>query len=80
MVSQTVVDTAAKCASITQAQRVEELLPAQHHQGVEYLLSGVQQQQLISQYLSSNMYLDASMTKRKSWNQNKTNLMLAQVL
>ena len=53
----TVVDTAAKCASLSQAQGVKQLLPV-INQGVNALLPGAQHHQLAT----NNFAIDTSMT------------------
>ena len=60
------VDTATKCASLSQAQGVELLLP-NDHLGVDALLPGAAAPQLATQVLSSLHNLDNLMAKRQAW-------------
>ena len=57
------VDTAAKCTSLSQVQGVELLLP-EDHQGVDALLPGAPVPKLASQVPAD---LDNSMTNRQAW-------------
>ena len=61
--TESVVDAAAKCASLSQAQGVELLLP-EDHQGVDALLPGAPVPKLASQVPAD---LDNSMTNRQAW-------------
>ena len=60
------VDAAAKCASLSQAQGVELLLP-NDHLGVDALLPGAAAPQLATQVPSSLYNLDNSMTNQQAW-------------